>query len=154
MKRGRNSFHEAVNDLLRQASQLISETTTPGFLEIWDGSDGNLLRQYAVPTVDALAPTPVFTYNSLASGAMSPFGTGWVMHYLLAIGQRQHHLRLQRRRQQGHRHLLHLHQSQRRDRRLHGPAQRDQQAGRQRQRHLDRTQPDGLTLNNPAEHVL
>jgi len=73
---------EAVNDLLRQASQLISETTTPGFLEIWDGSDRNLLRQYAVSTVDALAPTPVFTYNSLASAGMSPFGTGWVMIFL------------------------------------------------------------------------
>ncbi|HVC95317.1 MAG TPA: hypothetical protein VND64_16595, partial [Pirellulales bacterium] len=59
--------------------------TTPGFLEIWDGSDGNLLRQYAVPTVDALAPTPVFSYNSLASGAMSPFGTGWVMLYLQSV---------------------------------------------------------------------
>jgi len=76
---------EAVNELLRKASQDIVETSRPGFLEVWDGSTGNLLRQYAVPTVDALAPTPVFTYNSLASVANSPFGNGWVMLFLQSV---------------------------------------------------------------------
>jgi len=76
---------ERVNDLLRQASQLISETTTPGFLEIWDGSSGNLLRQYAVPTTDPIAPTPVFTYNSLVVVGSSEFGSGWVMLFKQSI---------------------------------------------------------------------
>ncbi|HEV3022930.1 MAG TPA: hypothetical protein VGX76_10695, partial [Pirellulales bacterium] len=64
---------QAVNDLLHQATGTLLQTTTPGFMEVWDANSGDLLRQYAVPTVDGLAPTPVFTYNSL-SGFAGEFG--------------------------------------------------------------------------------
>lgn len=72
---------QAVNAILQQASQDFSRSPLPGWLEVWDGSSGNFLRQFSVPTVDALGPTPVFTYNSSTalSTAGSPFGAGWSM---------------------------------------------------------------------------
>src|SRR5207247_6287435 len=78
---------KAVNELLHKASQLIAAATTPGFLEFWDGSAGNFMRQYAAPTVDSVAPTPVFTFNS--QNAIGPpnafYGNRWWLSFIQSI---------------------------------------------------------------------
>lgn len=76
---------KAVNDILRSATHEFGPTRAPGWLEVWDGGNGNLLRQYAVPTVDALAPTPVFTYNSVLGGAITVWGFDWNMIFAPTI---------------------------------------------------------------------
>jgi RHS repeat-associated protein len=71
----------AVNALVRAASQELAVSQVPGWLEVWDGGTGNLLRQYSMPTVDALGPTPVLTYNSIAFNTLSQFGLAWYMSF-------------------------------------------------------------------------
>jgi YD repeat-containing protein len=78
---------QAVNKLLQLASQELAVTNVPGWLEAWNGQTGNLLRQFSVPTVDPIAPTPVFTYNSDTSmqSAHSEFGAGFAMVFKQSV---------------------------------------------------------------------
>ncbi|HEV3342997.1 MAG TPA: hypothetical protein VG125_21665 [Pirellulales bacterium] len=76
---------EAVNAIVRMAAQELAVNQIPGWLEIWDGGQGNLLRQYSMPTVDALAPTPVFTYNSIIHAQPSGLGQSWNMIFAQSV---------------------------------------------------------------------
>src|SRR5487761_1804143 len=78
---------QAVNDLLRQASQEFAVTKIPGWLEAWDGTTGSFLRQFSPPTVDSLAPNPVFSYNSgtAISTQFSEFGAGFAMLFKQSV---------------------------------------------------------------------
>src|SRR5262249_12359983 len=72
----------------QQISQVTRSTgSSPGAsqvgqLEIWDGAARNLIRQFAPPMVDCIAPWPIFTYNCVGgSGNGSDFGCNWSMLY-------------------------------------------------------------------------
>jgi hypothetical protein len=82
------AYIQSLNSLVAQAVQPLA-AAPPGWLQLWDASSGNLLLQYSVPAIDALAPAPIFTFNSAAStfaiGSLQRaqvFHNGWFMSFL------------------------------------------------------------------------